>query len=215
MSERQEVLTSRWNYFMAWWEGSWKILAPLAAVAGVIVGYHQYTQNKAYQSLEAAWSIYREVDHAWIEYARLCLPNPWLDCYPDTSVPPGTVRDLSPYEKMQQQMMYDMLTDVFESAYVHFVKFRDHIASDEGRKLLHDQWGGWELYIKRFLNRPAYLAVWLDVYDEYDDEMRCEMNKLIKDTMSKSPPALEQPLKDRLSAWIKETDGFCARMEPR
>jgi hypothetical protein len=190
------------------WSGFWTVFTPIGAALALVVAYYQYKESQASGSMDTAWGIYREVDHAWKDYAKLCLEYPRLDCY---SEPNPKSYSLSDDEKNQQRMLYDILTDVFESAYVHFVKFRRNIQSEEGRILFQDQWDGWDVYIGKFMSRPAYLAVWLDIHKEYDDEMQCHIKEMIKNHSTLPSEEIEEGLRRKLDDWVAYMDDWCAQ----
>jgi hypothetical protein len=186
----------------------WEVASFVAVACAVPVAWFEYRHNvaKAYvetekAKLDAAFSIYTEVDHAYIDYIKTCLTLPRLDCYTiarsDTVTPP-----LTEDEKVQQKILFDMLTDVFESAFVHYVKYRDQ-NNEQVRKLFEGEWKTWEDYIVRFLERPAYLSVWLDVHGGYDDELNCFIQGMLtRKTRPLDLSKVDKPLRARLDAWL-------------
>lgn len=113
---------------------------------------------------ELSENTYRYVDDRFMDFMKLCLDNPRLDCYSVARAeklrPP-----LTEDEKWQQRILYSALTDVFEVAYVQYHK---EAVSQKIKKLFDDQWDGWDAYIRKFLARQSYKAVWFDIRGEYD-----------------------------------------------
>ncbi len=191
--------TGKFRLFFRWAAGRWPGFWETASYVSVTLAFFEYQHNRAKEHLESAMVVYRELDHSYIEYVKVCFDHPRLDCYaapaekrPD---PPLTADEL-----VQQKVLYDMLTDMFESAYVHFLKFRDRVEGDEAKKLYDDQWDSWETYIGKFVVRPAYLSVWFDVQDGYDIELRCHMKRLIRKSLVAA--TLDTRLQQRFDDWL-------------
>jgi hypothetical protein len=159
----------------------------LAVVLTLPLAYWAYRGNLEKERLEAAWGIYREVDHAYRDFAGLCMANPWLDCYSKPIEEVLSSKDrlqhqsLTPEERLRQRHLFDYLTDVFEVAYVHYCKFRDDIDSDKVRRLFDDQWAGWATYIHKMVNRKPYVDNWKVVSGEYDVGLRRFIDRAIGD----------------------------------
>ena len=137
--------------------------------------YVQNAQEAARKSrLEAAESAYREIDTKFVEFLKLCIQLPKLDCYSvaaEDSLPP-----LTDTEKVQQKILYTILTDVFEVAFLQYN--RTHADFDAEINLIRvSQWAGWVVYIKKFLQRRAYCLVYLDIRDEFDNRFVSFMNE--------------------------------------
>lgn len=199
------MCTSIWQRLRAAWPG-WETISYIAVTLALIVAFIEYRDNRAKADLDAAFNIYQEVDHAYVEYVRLCFDHPRLDCYTVASASAPTP-PLSPDEQAQQRILYDMLTDVFETAYVHFVKFRDRVAGEEGEKLIDDQWETWDDYIEEFITRPAYLEVWFQVSSGYDEGLQCYMRKLIHDHVVSMKLTLS--VQADLSEWLAKPIKNC------
>ena len=191
-----------WQRFRAAWPGFWETSSYICVTFALFVAFFEYRANRAKADLDAAWNIYQEVDHAYVDYDKVCLDHPRLDCYmlPSKSEP---TPPLNLEEQRQQKILYDMLTDVFETAYVHFVKFRTRINSEEGKELFDDQWGTWDTTINSFIIRPAYLTVWFDVHEMYDYGLQCHMKTLILKTVEPTAAqTLDNDLQQRLKDWL-------------
>lgn len=79
-------------------------------------------------------------------------------------------KPLTEEEQTQQKMLFTALTDLFEVAYREYRLYdnREH-KNPEVARMYSDEWAGWEMYIQKFMKRPAYAAVWREIKDEYDD----------------------------------------------
>lgn len=139
------------------------VSAPLA-----LMEYHRHNteiiENLKKERLQAAEKAYRDVDARYTDFIRLCLSNPRLDCY---SVPRKADNRLGENDIWQQKILYTVLTDVFEVAYVQYQK-NQHARDPEVKEIFAEQWHGWDNYIQKFLTRPAYCQVYNDIRDEYD-----------------------------------------------
>lgn len=133
-------------------------------------------ENAKKERIEAAEKIYRDVDQRYVDFMRLCLDHPRLDCY---SVPrdPSSGAPLDENEQAQQKILYTSLTDVFEVAYVQYHK-KTYEENPVVRELYKSQWDGWDVYIRKFLARPAYRRVWWDIRDEYDKGLVAYMDTI-------------------------------------
>lgn len=141
----------------------------LALILGVpfgLVDLHNHAveaeENAKKERVEAAEKVYQMVDQRFHEFVKLCVDHPRLDCY---SIPRTGNIQLSEDEKIQQKLVYTELTDVFEVAYVQYHKTE---SNPEIQRIYKEQWSGWDAYIRKFFNRPAYVETWYDVRDEYD-----------------------------------------------
>jgi len=122
-------------------------------------------ENAQKERVEAAEMVYQIVDQRYTEFVKLSMNHPRLDCY---SVPHADKLNssLSEDEKVQQKMLFTHLTDVFEVAYIQYHK---DSSNPEIKKIQDSQWAGWDVYIQKFLRRPAYLETWYEIRDEYDE----------------------------------------------
>ncbi len=125
-------------------------LQALAAVTSIIVLIPSAIIFILNQQAQRA--LAREENHKYIieqyrNFLQLCLP------FSNLSLESGTPRsDLSRDEHLQRDILFDILTSIFERA---FITYSDSRRSD--RKL---QWQGWDNYIGQYANRPDYLEWW-------------------------------------------------------
>ena len=141
----------------------------LALILGVPFGLmdlHNHAieaeENAKKERVEAAEKVYQMVDDRFHEFVKLCIDHPRLDCY---SVSGGNNFKLTEEEKIQQKMLFTELTDVFEVAYVQYHKEE---SNPEIQRIYKEQWTGWDAYIRKFFNRPAFVDTWYEIRDEYD-----------------------------------------------
>ncbi len=145
----------------------------------------------------------RLVNDEFGAFTKLCFENPRLDCYSialtDEQKPP-----LSPLEKIQQKVLYSALTDAFEIAYTNNnPEIKD--LDPEVRKIFADQWNGWDAYIRKFLARPAYCQVYLEIRDEYDSRLVAHMNQ-IAPCAQRAPKSAGASQSDKLAPHIRHAN---------
>jgi hypothetical protein len=128
--------------------------------------------------LEEAHRVYREVNSEFSDFMKLCFASPQLDCY-SVTLGPRQERRLTPKEKVQQKILYTELTELFEVVYVNYKpSFKDIQEDADVLKFDQEQWLGWDAYIHKFLARPAYCQVFLQIRDEYDPDLVSYMNTI-------------------------------------
>lgn len=153
-----------------------EIIAFIAAIVSAKVAYDEHLDNIRKEQAALAEKVYRDVDERYVDFIKLCIEHPRLDCYSaprkDRLKPP-----LSEDEKYQQKLLFVALTDVFEVAYVQY--FKTTAIPEELRVEFHEkQWPGWEVYIKKFMSRTSYRKVWIDIREEYDSDFVGYIEKL-------------------------------------
>jgi hypothetical protein len=159
---------SAFEYCKRWAE----LLSYVAVVITAPLALWEYKANNAKERNEVAHRVYREVDEKYVDFLKLCLERTRLDC---SSVPLGIPEPpLSPEEARQQKVLYEVLTDTFEVAYVEYHRKETPLDPE----LIKAQWDGWDAYIKDFLRRPAYCHVYLDIRGGYDARFVEYMNKI-------------------------------------
>jgi hypothetical protein len=157
-----------------------QIAAAVAAVIGMIIALVQLRdhinsvdENNRRVQIDAAEKAYREVDGLYIEFLKLCLQNPHLDCYSVAGSGPLVSAD----DQMKQKILYTMLTDIFEVAFIEYKANRLDFVP-EIQTIREQQWKGWETYIRKFMSRRGYLTVYDDIKDEYDPRLIAFMNTI-------------------------------------
>jgi hypothetical protein len=184
------------------WSGFWETSSYVCVTFAVIIAYFEYSNHLEKENMDIAFSIYRELDRAYIDYAKLCLEHPKLDCYEQDNR--SATITLNEEERIQQKILSDILSDLFESAYVHLVKFRTNIRSEAAQKMISDQWSGWETYINKFILKPSFVSAWMETGDGYDVEFRCYMRALIFKNRESliAKKAKDQIFRDHLNSWL-------------
>jgi len=147
-------------------------IALIVATPVALLEFHKHNveskENNKKERITVAETTYREVDAKYTEFVKLCLDHPRLDCYSVSEDHPDP--PLSKDEKLQQKILYSALMDVFEVAYVQY-RTNQHDLDQEVKQIFEEQWQGWDTYIRKFLRRPAYCSVYLDIRDEYDTRL--------------------------------------------
>lgn len=123
-------------------------------------------ENGKKERLEAAEKIYQTVDQRYMDFVKLSLEHPRLDCY---SLPLETCPSppLSDAEKCQQKMLFTALTNIFEVAFVHYHREESNPVIT---RMFRNQWTGWETYMRKFFQRPAYRETREEIKDEFDEQ---------------------------------------------
>jgi len=157
------------------------LVAVIVATPIALLEFHHHNSetasNNKKERIAVAETTYRDVDAKYSEFMGRCLGHPRLDCY---SVPVQPDPPLSKDEEQQQKILYSILTDVFEVAYVQY-RTNQHELDDEVKQIFAQQWQGWDAYIRKFLRRPAYCRVYLDIRNEYDTRLTTYMNEIATD----------------------------------
>ncbi|MGA2292526.1 hypothetical protein [Bradyrhizobium sp.] len=162
---------SAFEYCKRWAE----VFSYVAVVVTAPLALWEYKDNNVKERNEVAHRVYREVDEKYVDFLKLCLERTRLDC---SSVPHGMPElPLSSEEVRQQSVLYEVLTDAFEVAYVEYHPMETPLDPE----LIKAQWDGWDAYIKDFLRRPAYCHVYLDIRDTFDTRFVEYMNKIAGD----------------------------------
>jgi len=172
---------------------TFELISFLAIILGAIIGImelHDHlreeraaiTEKNYSERIDVARSTYNLVDERFFEFTKICIDHPRLDCY---SIPLGNVEPpLTQDEIAQQKMLYTVLSDVFEVAYV---SYHQKVRINEVKKIFDGQWTGWDAYIRKFLQRPAYRKVWLEIRDEYDPGLVSYMDSLMQPRKESKP----------------------------
>ena len=165
------VRMSAFEYCKGWAEA----LSYVAVIITAPLALWEYKTNNAKERSEVAHRVYREVVDKYVDFLKVCLERTRLDC---SSVSLGIPKPpLSPVEVRQQKILYEVLTDAFEVAYVEYHPTEAPLDPE----LMKAQWDGWEAYIKDFLRRPAYCHVYLDIRYSFDARFTGYMNNIAGD----------------------------------
>jgi hypothetical protein len=138
-----------------------ELLTIFSLLVGLLAVARQWQLEDATQRRELAESTYDRLDERYVEFQKLCMENPGLDCY-DVPLPEGR-QPVQEADRMKQKLLYTIALCNFERAYLHF-------NPESGRELVTraHQWEGWSLYMDRFLERSAFQRVWLENRCEFD-----------------------------------------------
>lgn len=113
---------------------------------------------------------YRELADSYAEVLKLVIDDYKIDCY---DVPDTTHYDLTQAQRHKQRVIYTLLINHFEQAYL--------LIKDD-----KNLWPGWEYYIKRYFQRKAFVNTWCKIQFEWSKEFRAHVRdriipQLVKD----------------------------------
>jgi hypothetical protein len=152
----------------------------IALVTGVLA-WIEYRSSHARELREDATRAYDRADSNYNEFLKLCLDHPELDCYSKES---PTKTPLDAKESIQQRVLFTMLVDVFEVAYVNYNN--EHYV-DVAKEAYCTQWPAWIEAMKKYARKSAFQATWHDVGDEFDTQFQRCIEALLRDGSPGSP----------------------------
>ncbi|MBI3818483.1 MAG: hypothetical protein HY286_07325 [Planctomycetes bacterium] len=150
--------------------------APLAA-GTLFFQLRDSKENARKAQRDAAERVYREVDDKFFQFIEIAIRHPRLNCYSIADAAPPSP-PLNADEVTQQKLLYCLLIDVMEVAYVCY----HNDAAGQARSFYERQWNGWIAYVERMMLRNAFQVVWTDVRDEYDKSFCIFMNRMLEKT---------------------------------
>lgn len=94
---------------------------PIGLITGLLA-LAEYRHTHERERREEAARAYDRADANYTEFLELCLGHPDLDCYSgyDIAVQPAADGRATEVQAAQHRVMFSMLIDVFESAYVNY-----------------------------------------------------------------------------------------------
>ena len=119
-------------------------------VGSALVAVCTYWRKTRLERIETERQVYREVEEIYFQIHEMTLQYPDLDVSWYRDEPD---RPLSASEALQQNVLFEMITRMFESA---FLVYRH--SSDDFR---HRQWDGWNDFIDDYLKKRSYRTWWL------------------------------------------------------
>jgi hypothetical protein len=118
--------------------------------------------------------VYMNIERVFHDFQRTILDYPRLDvAWVPLSEPPP----LTDAERVQQTIIFEMATSMFERAYLLY--------KDAPRSIRNRQWPGWEEYIRGYCAREPYRQWWRTTYrpedskNFYDTEFAKFMSRLL------------------------------------
>lgn len=168
-----------WDFFVAHAE----TIAALATVFGVLPTFIIFVWNQAALKREAMLARYDAVSRSYIDYQQLCLEHPllqtsWYQLPAGDDVPP-----LSAADRLKKDILFDILTSVFERAHITY-----RLAPKDIRR---SQWPGWDAFIAHFAQRLDYRSYWAENVADYAD-------RSIRDGHSQYDRAFEKFMMEKL-----------------
>jgi len=138
-------------------------LASLISVLAIIPSAIIFIINQIYQNALLRENKHKYVTERYEEFLNLCLLYPELRLGYGMPVAVGRLTKARLY---QRDILFELLTSIFESAYL---TYSNRINSSRSQ-----QWGGWEDYIAHFTMRSDYQEWWIRVVQDGDFELTKE-----------------------------------------
>lgn len=159
------------------------VLFPVGLITGILA-FAEFRHAHERERREEAARAYERADANYTEFLKLCMEHPDLDCYSghDTAAQPATDSHAAELHTTQQRIMFTMLIDVFESAYVNYNN--EHYA-EVARDAYCAQWPTWMAAIRKYLRKQAFRDTWKEVGNEFDIRFQHCMNA----TQTEKPPS--------------------------
>lgn len=120
--------------------------------------------------------VYDTLDQRYIDFEKLCLEHRKVDCADQALANPPKLGTED--ERAEQTLVYNILLSIFERAHMSYASE----SPEEAKKQLP----GWEVYMKSFAQRRAFLCVWEANADQYDTGFKDFMNTQIFQRHSES-----------------------------
>ena len=127
-------------------------------IFGVPVAMIIYLNEQKLQRDEREYGTYDALDEKYIELQQLCLEYSGLDIF-DT--PYETPKKLTEEQEKQEEAILLIRISIFERAYLMYQK--------ASTKATRDQWEGWDIEIKEWLERKNFRKIW-DIHGQYYDK---------------------------------------------
>lgn len=168
------------------------VLFPIGLITGILA-FAEYRHAHERERREEAARAYDRADANYTEFLKLCLEHPGLDCYSgyNISARPAGDNQAVELQDVQQRVMFSMLIDTFESAYVNYNN--EHYA-DSAHDAYCAQWPTWMAAIRKYFRKQSFRNAWEEVGNEFDTRFQRCMNAT---KMEKPLPAADaQPFAD-------------------
>jgi len=124
-------------------------LSHLITIIGVPIAIFVFLREQHLQREEREYGTYDALDDKYIELQTLLLDYPHLDVFDKPRQNPETLTNA---ELRQQDSILLIRMSIYERAYLMY----QHC----GLATRRDQWNGWEMEIKEWLQRESFLSVW-------------------------------------------------------
>jgi hypothetical protein len=124
-----------------------EIISYAIYLVGIPVGLLEALRKQRQRLDIEEQKVYTEVNDKYIDFLKLALEYPHLHVSDFSPADAGT--GLPPEQQIQQFIMYDMLTSIFERAFLLY-------DVDKGAK--SDEWPGWDRWIENYVKKLSYQA---------------------------------------------------------
>lgn len=135
-------------------------IVDLITLLGVPTAICVYSMEQRQRRMEREYGTYDALDDKYIELQQLCLNHVELDVF-DT--PYDTPRELSEQQKKQEDAILYIRIAIFERAYLMYKRSRS-------KGIRKNQWAGWEIEIREWLERENFRALWALNRQYFDQE---------------------------------------------
>jgi hypothetical protein len=126
--------------------------AALVSIVAIIPAALIFTINQLHQNGLLRDENHKYVTERWHVFLDKCITLPELRLEYGDPVP---AEELGPDKVYQRDVLFDLLTSIFERAYVTYAK---QWSSHRRR-----QWRGWDKYVDLYISRSDYQEWWLRV----------------------------------------------------
>lgn len=135
-------------------------IVDLITLLGVPTAICVYSMEQRQRRMEREYGTYDALDDKYIELQQLCLNHVELDVF-DT--PYDKPRELSEQQKKQEDAILYIRIAIFERAYLMYKRSRS-------KGIRKNQWAGWEIEIREWLERENFRALWALNRQYFDQE---------------------------------------------
>lgn len=120
-------------------------------IMGLPAAIFIYLKEQSLQREEREYGTYDSLDDKYIEIQQLCLEYPELDIF-DT--PYEKPEKLNEQQKKQEEAILLIRISLFERAFLMYQRAHS--------KVKQDQWEGWDVEIREWLERDNFKKVWAE-----------------------------------------------------
>lgn len=118
-------------------------------IMGLPAAIFIYLKEQKLQREEREYGTYDSLDDKYIEIQQLCLEYPDLDIF-DT--PYEKPVELTEQQKKQEEAILLIRISLFERAFLMYQRAQS--------KVKQDQWEGWDVEIREWMERDNFKKVW-------------------------------------------------------
>jgi hypothetical protein len=135
------------------------------------MGYNTFQFRKSLQEERTRHiaSTYDVLDQAYVEFEKLCMQYPRLDCNDNSSPNPP---ELNESEIIQQELLYNIWLSMLERAF--------KASKTEGFDDSDGEWEGWVKYVDEFVSRKVFQVFWPKNRKDYNAEFGSFIDSRIK-----------------------------------